>query len=415
MVPTANRSSSRKRSATGPKPRTGGERSIAALIARLTAMGVTPHWVVSCYLKLEPRDRSRGKYLIKLKNRAKRLLNGLEARGLPRAERSAVERDVERIREHLAHPTQLPAGRGIAIFACGPTGLFEAVPLPLVFRSRLVVDHSPLVRELAALDSEFGQVLCAAYDRTSARFFSVSAHGVEELAGLSAGDTTRTARFHGPSGRGDRGAAGGASAPGEHNFNQRIREEKQRHYARVAQRLFDLTRERPVRGVVLAGAKADVGAVEPHLHPYVADAVMGTARLNPKGLSEVAVLEAVLDLQAETERAWERRHLAELQEGLGTGWAVRGVNATLGALARGQVRTLLVASSEERPGFRCQRDGRLTITADACDGDAQPVPDVIDEAIEEALRQGAQVDVVEDPDVQRQVDALACLLRFRVG
>jgi len=418
-VPTANRSFSKRRSA-GRKPRQGGERSIAALIARLTALGATRHWVVSCYLKLEPRDRGRGKYLIKLKNRAKRLLVGLEARGLTRAERTDVEQDVERIRDHLSHPSQLPAGRGIAIFACGPIGLFEAVPLPLVFRSRLVVDHSPLVRELAALDSEFGRVLCAAYDRTSARFFAVSAHGVEELPTLTADDTTRSARFHGPSkgrqghGRGDRGLGKGSSAPGEHNFNQRIREEKQRHYANIAQRLFALIQEQPVRGVVLAGPRADVGAVEPHLHPYVADAVLGTARLNPKDATEVQVLEAVLDLQTETERAWERRHLAELQEGMGTGWALNGVTATLGALARGQVRTLLVDSTAERPGFRC-RDGRLTVSSDGCDGDADPIPDVLDEAIEEALRQGAQVDVVEDPDVQTRVAELACLLRFRVG
>ena len=419
-MPTANRSFSRRRSA-GRKPRQGGERSIAALIARLTALGTTRHWVVSCYLKLEPRDRGHGKYLIKLKNRAKRLLAGLEDRGLTRAERVAVERDVERIRDWLSHASQLPAGRGIAIFACGAAGLFEAVPLPLVFRSRLVVDHSPLVRELAALDSEFGRVLCAAYDRTSARFFAVSAHGVEELASLAADDPTRTARFHGPSkgrqgrGRGDRGAGVGASAPGEHKFNQRIREEKQRHYAHIAQRLFELIQDQPVRGVVLASAKADVGAVEPHLHPYVAEAVRGTMRLNPKDVSEVEVLEAVLDIQTQTERAWERRHLAELEEGMGTGWALNGVTATLAALARGQVRTLLVDSTAERPGFRCRADGRLAVTPEVCGGDADPVPDVVDEAIEEALRQGAQVDVVEDPDVQTRVDGLACLLRFRVG
>jgi len=419
-VPTVNRSFS-KRPSAARKPRRGGERGLGVLIGRLTALGTTRHWVVSCYLKLEPRDRGRGKYLIKLKNRAKRLLAGLEARGFSRADRADVERDVERIREYLSHPGQLPAGRGIAIFACGATGLFEAVPLPLVFRSRLVVDHSPLVRELAALDSEFGRVLCAAYDRTSARFFAVSAHGVEELPSLTADDTTRSARFHGPSkgargrGRGDGGGGMAPSAPGEHNFNQRIREEKQRHYAHIARRLFELIQEQPVRGVVLAGTKADVGAVESHLHPYVADAVLGTARLNPKEASEVEVLGAVLDIQTETERVWERRHLAELEEGIGTGWAVNGVTATLDALARGQVRTLLVDSTAEQPGFRCRGDGRLSVTADVCGDDAEPVLDVVDEAIEDALRQGAQVDVVEDPAVQAHVDGLACLLRFRVG
>jgi peptide chain release factor subunit 1 len=391
--------------------------TLAPLIDRLTAIGTTPHWVVSCYLKLEPRDRGRGKYLIKLKNRSKRLLAGLDARAPSRSERAQVERDLERIRNHLAHPGELPAGNGVAVFACEALRLFEVVPLPLVFRSRLVVDHSPLVRELAALDHEFGRVLCAAYDRTSARFFEVTARGISELSGLTAGETSRTVRFHGPAkGRG-RWVGLGPSAPGEHNFNQRIREEKQRHYANVAQQLFGLTRNTPVRGIVLAGTGTDAGAVEAHLHPYVADMLLGTARLNPKTASERAVLEAVLEVRAGVERDWERRHGAELKEGIGTGWALNGVTATLAALARGQVRTLLVDSTAERPGFRCARSGRLVVAADGCGGDgpAEPVPDVLDEAIEEALRQGAHVDVVEDPEVRRQVDGLACLLRFRVG
>lgn len=416
-MPTANRSFSRR--SAGRERRTVEEREdapagmLAPLIDRLTAIGATEHWVVSCYLKLEPRDRGRAKYQIKIKNRIKNLLEGLEARGLTRAERAVVERDVHRVREHLAHPTNLPAGRGIAIFACEPLELFEAVPLPVVFRSRFVVDHSPLVRELAALESEFGRVLCVAYDRTSARFFAVTPAAVDELPSLTADDTTRTGRFHGP--RAERGVR--ASSPGEHNFNQRIREEKQRHYAQIAQRLFAAMREAPVRGIVLAGTGADVAAVQAHLHPYVAEAVLGTTKLNPKTVTPADVLDAVLEVRRERERDWERRHVAELAEGLGTGWALTGVTATLEALNRGQVRTLLVDSSTERSGFRCAASGRLSITANGCnaDGPPQPVPDVIDEAIEEALRQGCHVDVVEDPEARTHVDGLASLLRFKIG
>jgi len=101
MVPTVSRSSSR-RAGAGRKPAQGRETTVAGLTDRLTAIGVTPHWVVSCYLKLEPRDRGRGKYLIKLKNRAKRLTAGLEGAGLTRAERAQVEGDVERIRDELS-------------------------------------------------------------------------------------------------------------------------------------------------------------------------------------------------------------------------------------------------------------------------------------------------------------------------
>jgi peptide chain release factor subunit 1 len=327
----------------------------------------------------------------------------LEERDIPRAERETIERDLNRLREYLEDPGNLATGAGIALFACEPLDLFEALPLPRVFRSRLSIDHSPLIREAAALNDEFGLVLCTAYDRTGARFFEVTAFGVEELSSLPAGDTTRPGRFR------------GLGSAGEHKYHQRIREEKQRHYAQIAQRLFDASRDRAVRGIVLAGTGADADAVEPHLHPYLAKLVLGSAKLNPKSVSPAEVREAVLDVRRETERAWEAEHVASLREQLGTGWAVSGVEPVLGALAHGQIRTLLVDPTMEQSGFRCGQTGRLTTAADACrgEGDAEAVPDVIDEAIEEALRQGSHVEVVEDTDARSRVDGLAALLRFR--
>jgi peptide chain release factor subunit 1 len=409
MVRTANRYSS---DATRPSAAASAE-SVRPLVERLARLSGGTHWVVSCYLKLEPRDRARGKYLIKLKNRIRERVAWMERQGLSRGERDAVGRDLERIREYLEDPGNLPAGRGIAIFACGPLGLLAAVPLPQVFRSRLAVDHTPLVRELAALDDEFGRVLCVAHDRTGARFFDVSAFGVEELEGLAAAAATRAHRFHGVTSVSRRGP--GLAALGEHNFHQRIRVEKQRHYAQIAQRLFELTRGGAVRGIVLAGTGPDAGAVQRHLHPYVAELVLGSVRANPKTVSPPDIYRAVLEVQRASERAWEAEHLRSLREALGTGWATRGVEATLRALSRGQVRTLLVDAGGAGAGFRCADSGRLTLEADGCrgEGDPVPVPDVIDEAIEEALRQQAHVDVVEDRGERAGVEGLAALLRFR--
>ncbi len=387
-VHTANPSSSRGASATrGGMGRLTSEPGRAAtvqpIVDWLAELGATEHWVVSCYLKLEPRDRSRGKYLIKLKNRIKERLARLEERDIPRNDREVIARDLNRIREYLEDPGNLATGAGIALFACEPLDLFEAVPLPRVFRSRLAIDHSPLIREAAALNDEFGLVLCAAYDRTGARFFEVTAFGVEEHSSLPAGDTTRPGRFR------------GLGSAGEHKYHQRIREEKQRHYAQIAHRLFDASRELAVRGIVLAGTGADADAVEPHLHPYLVKLLLGSAKLNPKTATPAEVRDAVLGVRRDTERMWEAEHVASLRERLGTGWAVNGVAAVLAALAQGQVR--------------------LTTADEDCgaEGDAEAVPDVIDEAIEEALRQGSHVEVVEDGDARSRVDGLAALLRFR--
>jgi peptide chain release factor subunit 1 len=415
-VPTASQSSSRARSRrAAARDASAAPRTLRPLVEWLSEFGDTDHWVVSCYLKLEPRDRERGKYVIKLKNRIRDRLGWLETIGVGRTERQLIEGDLNRIREYLEDPGNLPVGRGIAVFACEPLALFEAVSLPHVFRSRLAIDHSPLVRELAALEDEFGLVICAVYDRQSARFFQVTAVEVVELASLAAVEATRPGRFRGP--RVAWGRKGSAMAPGEHNYHQRIKEEKHRHYARIAERLAELTRgDTKLRGIVIAGVGNDVGALEPHLHPYVAKLVLGTAKLNPKTATPATVMQAVLDVRHQAERQWERQHVAALQEARGTGWAVEGIEPVLTALSYGQVRTLLVDPAAEQGGARCSATGRLTTAEGGCqeEGDALPVLDVIDDAIEDALRQGALVDVVEDESLRTQVPGLAALLRFQL-
>ena len=102
--------------------------AVAERLARLTAVDPGPHRVVSCYLKLEPRDRSRGKYLIKLKNRVREVTQALPRLGLDRAPpRRRSARDLDRVQQYLRVPANLPSTQGLALFACEAIGLFEAV------------------------------------------------------------------------------------------------------------------------------------------------------------------------------------------------------------------------------------------------------------------------------------------------
>jgi peptide chain release factor subunit 1 len=379
--------------------------AVAERLARLTSVAPAPHRVVSCYLKLEPRDRSRGKYLIKIKNRMRAAAQALPRLGLERSVQEEVARDLERVHDYLRTPTNLPSTQGLAIFACEAIGLFEALPLPVVYRSRLGVDTSPLVRELASVEEEFGRLLTVVLDRTSARFFEVTAYESRELSGLRA-DSTRGKRF-----RGDQSGSGW----GEHTYNNRIRTEKQRHYEAVARELFTIDRRQPAHGLIVAGTGADAGALEPFLHTYLVERLLGTARLNPKEATPASVHAATLAVREAWERASERAQVGEMQESLGSGWSVNGLDPTLRALSRGQVRTLLVHADAAEPGFRCGTSGRLARTEQECRDEGEPVAvlDVVDDAIEEALRQGVDVNVVYDPEARGAVDGLAGLLRFR--
>jgi peptide subunit release factor 1 (eRF1) len=344
--------------------------------------------------------------LIKVKNRVKSAVHVLPRLGLERAAAEAVTRDLERVQQYLRTPGNLPSTQGVAIFACEGVGLFETVALPVVYRSRLAVDASPLVRELASVEDEFGRLLTVVLDRTSARFFEVTAYRTRELSGLRA-DSTRGKRFHGDQ--------DGPSGWGEHTYNNRIREEKQRHYEAIARELFTIDRRHPAHGIVLAGPGPEAGAVEPFLHSYLVERLIGTARLNPKDATPAAVHATTLAVREGFERASERALMHEMLEGIGTGWAVNGLGPTLRALSRGQVRSLLVHADAGEPGFRCGDSGRLALTERECRGEGEPVAvlDVVDDAIEEALRQGVDVNVVYEPEARAAIDSLGALLRFR--
>ena len=166
---------------------------------------------------------------------------------------------------------------------------------------------------------------------------------------------------------------------------------------------------------MLGGTGNDAGAVEPFLHNYLVERVIGTARLNPKDATPAAVHAATLAVREAYERASERALVREMLDGIGSGWALNGITPTLRALSRGQVRALLVDADAADPGFRCGDSGRLALTERECRGEGTPVPvlDVVDDAIEEALRQGVDVNVVYEPEARQSIDGLGALLRFR--
>lgn len=364
------------------------------------------HPVISCYLKLEPRDRVRKKYLTKARNRVKELEYALPSMGWDKRGQGAIRADLGRVLDYLDDEARLPESGGIAIFACKATNLFDVRALPRVHRSRLVVDRTPLVRELAASEAEFGKIFTVTVDRTSALIWEVTAFQATVVQKVTS-EITRGGRWHAGGARGD--------ATGEHTFHNRIRDEKRRHFEGVARALFELDRKSPGHQIVIAAGGSDAAALEPFLHTYLAERLIGFAKLSLKDANPDSVHQLTKEMRAEHARNLDTQHIEELAEGLGTGWAVNGVRETLNALSQGKVRFLLVRGEAVMPGFRSMKTGRLSTQARdlRADGDVLPTVDVLDDAIEEALRQRVALDVIYDAETADAVDGLAGLLRFK--
>src|SRR5207302_6495554 len=131
-----------------------------------------------------------------MKNRIRAALAELERQDLERAVRDRIAADLERIRRYFEQPAELPHARGIALFVCEALRLFDVIPLPHVYRSRLAVEPVPPIRELLALGQESGTILGAACDRPGARFFEWPPFDATELPGPRA-PPSRSGRCHG--------------------------------------------------------------------------------------------------------------------------------------------------------------------------------------------------------------------------
>lgn len=387
-------------------PGHGKGQEVSAVLQRLLRIPPGQYRVLSCYVRLEARDREEGRYLIDLKNRIKSMKVHLERSGLERDARLGVERDLARIMELLGNPADLPHSRGLAIFACEALDLLVQVPMAHTHRLRLVVDDTPWIRELIAAEHEEAPILVVALDRGHSRFFEVTADAARELASVNS-VATRGGKF-----TSDRQDAPGF---GERDYHGRIDEERRRQYAAVATELDQLVRRPRIRGVVVAGPDTHTSALPHFLPRHVAELLVGTIRVNPTVVTVAEIQTAALTVVEEHERSALAREVRRLEESMGEGWAVSGLRESLRALSKGQVRTLFVRSDLEQGGFRCPETGKLVQLESDCRGEGEPraVLDVLDEAVEEALSQGANIVAIDDPEQAATIGGVAALLRFR--
>jgi len=385
--------------------------------------------VTSLYLHLRPQDRQNNAYLKAYKDMVRRKKKELERRFLAPEAVKSVEEDFERIGGYLSQPENLKGCRGIAVFSCAAEKLFEVVKLPYVYRNRLMISPDPLIREIAAIDEEFGRVGILLIDRKHIRYFLMDIDSTVEILDFLEPLATRAHRFH-SGGSALKGAEGTfqlrlparKAAPqmvqhslGEWRFHMRIREEKHRLLKIASDAAFEEWKRSKFDRLVIGGFPEEgLRDIENHLHPYLRERLVGYIEVNPSTAQPAEVRDKVIDLLQQKDREEEKALLEELEELTGKGLAVNGTHRTLEMLSAGNVRTLLVPEDFEKPGYLCPRTHLVFLKPECPSEEEKPVPveDIVDEVIEEALEQRARIEVVVDPDLQRRIDGLAAFLRF---
>ena len=273
----------------------------------------------------------------------------------------AIREDIVRAREALA-PDALDAkgASAVALFACGPAGLFDLVKLHQPVATQVRIDDRPWLAPLVRSAGE-PRIAVALVNRQLLRLFAGTPHELEEVDSESL------------------------------DLRPADDEEWRQHFRRAAAALLQLLKTHSFDLLVLDTRTEDRGTLLDALHPYVRDRVVEDELDLPD--AETAPVSQVRAAAAEVcEKLHERRvdeALARLREGLGRG--------TRGAAGPEDVRSAL---EMRRVEILLYERGR----------DIAGLDDLVDEAV---LQDAAVLEV--DPDRHPELgphQGIGAVLRF---
>lgn len=347
--------------------------------------------VTTLYLDVDGRRRPRRRDYVR---RAHDLASAAcdEARELGRDARRSVSGDAERIRSFVRDGFDRRGVRGLAIFSCSGSGLREVVELSQAVRDGVRVGPRPHLLPLEAL-LEMAETFCILLvDRERARIFLGSLGEIEEVSRLL------------------------DDVPGRHDQGGWDQARLQRHLKHVADTLLRIQRRRPFDHLVLAGPEEAVA--ELGLHDYARRRILGRISL-PMTASADDVRDRIMELEVELESRREREAVDRLlsEAASGTGRAVTGMGQTLSALEANRAEVVVLAEDLRAGGVRCERCGHRAPAepespCESCGGPGAEVPDLVEEAVELALRGRCRVETVADGDRLAGVGGVGALLRF---
>ncbi|HEV7722852.1 MAG TPA: hypothetical protein VGO60_16285 [Iamia sp.] len=319
------------------------------------------------------------------------------ARGRANGTKS-VHHDLDRIEGFVRGGFDRSRVRGLALFSCSARDLFEVVPLPVRVRSRVVVNEQPAVAQLEAIAEESGRYGVLLVDRQRARMFVFELDQLVEHT-EQVDELPRDYDNRGGNERGDVAAHVDALA------SQHVRNAAALAFAVFQRDGFDH---------LCVGASDDLaGDVEGSLHAYLRERLIGRISVTPQA-SVDTIQKAVVACEEATERAREGALVQRLLDTVGSGGrAVTGLASVLAALNERRVEHLIVSHEYEAEGWRCEATGFLHAVRPHRDGEDQPglrpIQDVVEESIDDALGQGAKVEICvgnADLDVHGRIGAI---------
>jgi peptide subunit release factor 1 (eRF1) len=262
------------------------------------------------------------------------------------------------------------------------------------------------LRPLTALADVLPRVCIGVVGRTTARIFDLWMDEIKEREKFVS-ELPRRGRSDGFIGY-DAGHA-----------DRHVDEQAIKHYKKFADRLAKKQEKEGFDRLVIGCRDDNWPEMEPYLHPYSKQRLVGRFQFDPAtGSVEQVRTEAERLLKEFRARRYHDLFTKAVNEAHANSLGALGIRRVMKSLETGEVQTLLLGQKFAAPASECRNCGhiealKLTPACPVCGGQTREVEDVSDILLIKALRDGIEIiHVPPDPEFEK-VGNVVAVLRFR--
>jgi len=353
------------------------------------------------YQPSTPQDRSHRSEAILVKDILRSAQRDAEKNG----KGACAKTDLERV-SALVEALHGNGGQAKAVFACAGQNFWREFDLPPHLpKTQVIFNQRFHLKPLAALLREGRKTLVVLADRTKARVFKLCGGALSEEMDFF-NELTR---------RGKSDGWGGYDAG---HVERRVLNEAAQHFKLIADYLKERYEREGFDQLLIGCHDEQRPEIEPHLHTYSRQRLIGHFRIDPKTATPEQVKETALHHISRHESEEKQRLITEVVgEAHRNGNGAIGLRRVLRSLEAGEVQTLLLGSNFQAPGVKCYHCSHMDFhEAPNCAVCGKPntrLEDIGDGIVGHAIRRNIDILWIDNNEEFDRIGRIAALLRFR--
>jgi peptide subunit release factor 1 (eRF1) len=362
--------------------------------------------VASVYLMVDGGRTTKKDYLTKINSmiiEAREILEKDE--DIEKANKKKVYDNLENIKSYVNDKFKIDKTKTLLIYAAS-NGLWEIFKLPVVLKSRIIIDpkpHTQYLRQIVESYKNYGVLLI---DREKAQIFKIYMGEISEYLAAFISEVPPKVNYR------------REAMLNEKKIVSRIEEKLHQFFKMINEKAFNLFNEGKFDYLIIAGRKDIVPDFNNYLHSYLQSRYIGTFEEDPAANQFVILEKAQKVIEVFEEKKKDEIISKIVDEYSNQGLAVLGIEKTIEALLLDQIKVLVYDEDFKAKGHLCPKCNYIEHEhieeCPYCEIKPMYFNDVIDEIVENALNQGSEVISVEKNEKLIKNGNIAAILRYKL-